>query len=61
MASVTAMPMMHEYMHKGTSEERQPDEQTENVRPVLGEQECTGDSGKPNEHKSRARGQKAAA
>ena len=51
MASVTAMPMMHEHMHEGASEERQPDEHAENMRSVLGEQERAGDDSKSDKDK----------
>lgn len=60
MASVAAMTVMHEYMHKRTSQKRQPNEHTEDMRSVLGEQECASDEDKPNENKSCPRGQKAA-
>ncbi len=50
MTSVPAMPVMHEYMHKRTSEQRQPDEHAEDMRSVLGEQERAGDDGKPDEN-----------
>ena len=60
MASVTAMPVMHEQMHEGTSEERQPYEQTEDVRAVLGEQQRAGNDSESDENKSCAGGQKAA-
>jgi hypothetical protein len=33
------MPLMHEYMHEGTSEQWQPDQRAENVSAVLSEQE----------------------
>jgi hypothetical protein len=42
--------MMHEEMHEGASEQRQPYEQTEDVGPVLGEQKRAGDDGKSHEH-----------
>lgn len=60
MASVATMSMMHEYMHKGTGEQRQPDQHAEDVGPVLGEQQRAGDDGKSDEYQRRARGQKAA-
>jgi hypothetical protein len=50
--SVTSMPMMHKQMHEGASEERQPDEHTEDVGPVLGEQKRARDDGKSNEYQS---------
>jgi len=46
--------MMHEYMHKGASEQRQPDEHTEDMGPVLGEQKRACDDGKSNEYQPRA-------
>jgi len=51
---VTAVPMMHEYVHKRTGEERQPDQHTEDVRPMLGEQQGTGDDCKSYEYQPRA-------
>jgi len=50
--SVPAMPVMHEYMHKRTSEQRQPDEHAEDMRSVLGEQERAGDDEKSDQDKS---------
>ena len=41
MAAVTTMPVMHEHVHEGASEERQPDEGAQNVSAVLGEQKRT--------------------
>jgi hypothetical protein len=38
--------MVHEHMHERTGEQRQPDQNTENMGPVLGEQERTSDNGK---------------
>ena len=43
---VAAMPVMHEKMHERAGEQRQPDECTEHMRPMFGEQEGTGDDGK---------------
>ena len=54
MAFMTTMAVMHEYMHKRTSEQRQPDEHTEDMGPVLGEQKCAGDDGKSYEYQPRA-------
>jgi len=51
MASVTAMPMMHEHMHEGAGEERQPDEHTEDMGPVFGKQKRAGDDGESNKDK----------
>lgn len=48
------MPMTHKEMHKSASEERQPDEHTEDMRSVLGEQKHTGDDRESNENQSRA-------
>ena len=50
MVLVAAVPMMHEHMHEGTGEERQPYEHTENVRSMLGEQKRARDDGKSNEY-----------
>jgi hypothetical protein len=54
MAAVTTMSVMHEHMHEEAGKERQPDEHTEDMRPVLGEQERAGDQGEANEYKSGA-------
>ena len=50
--SVTSMPMMHKEMHEGASEERQPDEYSEDMGPMLGEQKRARDDGKSNEYQS---------
>ena len=50
--SVTSMPMMHKQMHEGASEERQPDEHTEDMGSMLGEQKRARDDGKSNEYQS---------
>jgi hypothetical protein len=60
MPSVTSMSMMHEEMHEGTGQQRQPDQQAEDMRAVFGEQECAGDHSESDEYKSGAGGQKAA-
>ena len=54
------MPVMHEHMHQRTSEQRQPDEHTENMGAMFGEQQRAGDDGKSDEYQRRARGRKAA-
>lgn len=54
MSSVTAIPMTHEEMHERASEERQPDQHTEDMGSVLGEQKRAGDDSESNENKSRA-------
>ena len=46
MPSVSSMPMMHKEMHEGAGEERQPDERTEDMGSVLGEQKRDGYDGK---------------
>ena len=50
--SVTSMPMMHKEMHEGAGEERQPDEYSEDMGPMLGEQQRARDDGKSNEYQS---------
>jgi hypothetical protein len=50
MTFVAAMPVMHEHMHEGAGEERQPDEHTEDVRSMLSEQKRAGDNGKSYEY-----------
>jgi hypothetical protein len=50
MGSVTSMPMMHEHMHEGAGEQRQPDQHAEDMGSVLGEQKRTGDDGKSYEY-----------
>jgi hypothetical protein len=47
---VASMPMMHKEMHEDASEERQPDEHTEDMGSVLGEQKCARDDGKSYEY-----------
>jgi len=44
--------MVHEHMHERTSEERQPDQKTEHMRAVLGEQKRAGDNGESDEYQS---------
>jgi hypothetical protein len=48
MPSVTSM--MHKEMHEGAGEERQPDEHTEDMGSVLGEQKRARDDGKSYEY-----------
>jgi hypothetical protein len=57
MAAVTAM---HEHVHEGASEQRQPDEYSEDVGAVLGKQECAGNDQKPDKDQACWRRQKAA-
>ncbi len=52
MSSVTSMSMMHEDMHEGAGEERQPDEEAKDMRPVFGKQERAGDHSESDEYKS---------
>jgi hypothetical protein len=52
MPSVTSMSMMHEDVHEGAGEERQPDQQAKHMSPVLGEQKRAGDQSEANEYKS---------
>jgi hypothetical protein len=40
---VAVATVMHEHVHQQASEQRQPDQKTEHVRPVLGEQQRAGD------------------
>ena len=47
---VPSVPMMHKEMHKGTSEERQPDQHTKDMGSVLGEHKRARDDGKSNEY-----------
>jgi hypothetical protein len=42
--------MMHKEMHEGTSEEREPNEHTEDMGSVLGEHKRAGDDGKSYEY-----------
>lgn len=51
---MTPMSVMHEEMHEGTGEERQPDQQAEDMRPMFGEQQRAGDHSEANEYKPRA-------
>jgi hypothetical protein len=39
-------------VHQRASEERQPDEKADHMRPVLGEQQRTGSDQKSNKHQS---------
>jgi hypothetical protein len=48
---VPSMPMMHKEMHEGAGEERQPDEYSEDMGPMLGEQKRARDDGKSYEYK----------
>jgi hypothetical protein len=57
MVAVTAM---HEHVHEGASEQREPDEYSKDVGAVLGKQECAANDQKPDENKARRRRQKTA-
>jgi hypothetical protein len=46
MTTVTAMSAVHEQVHEWTQEERQPDQRTQNVSAVLGEQKRSGNDEK---------------
>src|SRR6516165_5667449 len=46
------MAVVHEHVHQWASKERQPDEQSEHMCPVLGEQQRAGDNQESNEHQS---------
>jgi len=46
--SVTTMSVMHEYMHKRTSEQRQPYQKAEHVRTMLGKEQCAGNDQEPD-------------
>jgi hypothetical protein len=48
MASVT-MSTVHEHVHERASEQRQPDQEAENMCPMLGKQQRTSDDQKPNQ------------
>ena len=50
--SMSAMPMMHKEMHEGASEKRQPDQHTEDMGSMLGEQKRDGDDGKSYEYQA---------
>ena len=52
--SMSSMPMMHKEMHEGASEERQPDEYSEDMGPMLGEQKRARYDGKSYEYQSSA-------
>lgn len=48
--SMSSMPMMHKEMHEGASEERQPDEYSEDMGPMLGEHKRARNDGKSYEY-----------
>jgi hypothetical protein len=51
---MTVSAMMHEDVHQRTGEQRQPNEKSEHVGPMLGEQQNPGDGGEAGEHQSHA-------
>jgi hypothetical protein len=51
MTSVT-VATVHEQMHQGTGEQRQPDQQPEYVGLMFGEQQRAGDNQEPGQDKS---------
>jgi hypothetical protein len=55
MTTVPAMSTVHEQVHEGASEERQPDENAPNVSAVLGEQKRTGNDEKAEQDEPRSR------
>jgi hypothetical protein len=50
MAAVTMAPV-HEQMHQGTGEQRQPHQQPQYVGLMFGEQQYAGDNQEPGQHK----------
>lgn len=59
MPIMTAMPVMHEHKHEGASEERQPDERSQDMSSMLREHEHAGNDGEPQKNESRARRKEA--
>jgi hypothetical protein len=50
MDAMMAVPPVHEHVHQRASKERQPYEEPEHMRSVLGEQQREGNDQKSNEH-----------
>jgi hypothetical protein len=61
MASVAAVPSMHEDVHEGAGQKRQKNQRAQDVSPVLGEQKRAADDEKPDEDKPCARPDEARA
>jgi hypothetical protein len=47
---MTAMSAVHEYVHQRAQEKRQPDECTQDMGTVLGEQQRAGNNEKSDKH-----------
>jgi len=60
MTSVTTMSAVHEYVHQRAQEKRQPNEYTQDMGAVLGEQQDAGYNRKADQHQPCRRGEKAA-
>src|SRR6516164_2940478 len=60
MTSMTTMSAVHEHVHQRAQEKRQPDECTQDMGAVLGEQQHPGDNQKADQHQPCRRGEKAA-
>ena len=60
MTSVTTVSAVHEYVHQRAEEKRQPDECTQDMGAVLGEQQHPGDNQKADQHQPCRRDEKAA-
>ena len=58
MTSVTTMSAVHEYVHQRAQEKRQPDERTQDMGAVLGEQQRAGNDEEAEQNESRRRGKK---
>jgi hypothetical protein len=52
MVVMVSVATMHEQMHQGTGEQRQPDQHSQYVSLMFGEQQRTGDDQKPGQDKS---------
>src|SRR5215475_10138989 len=59
MTSVSAVSPMHEYVHQRAQEKRQPDECTQHMGAVLGEQQHPRNNQKADQHQPCRRGEKA--
>jgi hypothetical protein len=57
---MTAVSSMHEQVHERTNEQRQIDERTQEVRPVLGEDKQSGDHQEADQDEPCRRGEKSA-
>src|SRR5215813_1301385 len=60
MTSVTTMSAVHEYVHQRAQDKRQPDECTQDMGAVLGEQQQPRNNQKADQHQPCRRGEKAA-